>query len=454
MVLAFREIGRGLTALETFAQCLNMPNCITQAPYDSIKKSLLRSYTEVSHASQAKAAKETKEELGLLGIDDVVDCSVSVDGTWQKRGYSSLNGVVTLMSNANGKCLDTQALSKSCRVCKYWERRKDETQGLTNQHACSINHKESAGAMEVSGAITMFKRSVACHNLRYTGYIGDGDTKAHQSVVDSKPYGDDTKIDKLECIGHVQKRMGTRLRNLVKDMRGQKLSDGKPLSGRNRLTKKTINMMQNYYGMAIRQNVSCLYSMKKSVMAILFHCSESSDEEDRHKFCPRTEISWCKYQSDKITGKNTYKAHNCIPKAVKEVLIKIFKDLSSDVLLSKCLHGQTQNINECLHSLIWQRCPKEVHTSRMTMEIAAASAVVQYNEGATRINCVMKRLGIVPGKFMTKAGKIRDKKRLNNSLRKSSETGKKRRKQLRSARKGYEDKEKEQEGDIYLSGAY
>ena len=142
------------------------------------------------------------------------------------------------------------------------------------------------------------------------------------------------------------------------------------------------------------------------------------------------------------------------PQAVKEVLIKIFKDLSSDVLLSKCLHGQTQNINECLHSLIWQRCPKEVHTSRMTMEIAAASAVVQYNEGATGINCAMKRLGIVPGKFMTKAGKIRDKKRLNNSLRKSSETGKKRRKQLRSARKDYEDKEKEQEGDIYLSGAY
>ena len=55
---------------------------------------------------------------------------------------------------------------------------------------------------------------------------------------------------------------------------------------------------------------------------------------------------------------------------------------------------------------------------------------------------------------MTKAGKLRDKKRLNNSLRKSSETGKKRRKQLRSARKGYEDKEKEQDGEIYLYFAY
>ena len=99
MVLAFREIGKGRTALETFSQCLNMPNCITQRPYDSIKKSLLRSFTEVCQASQAKAAQETKKEIGSFGIDDVVDCNVSVDGTWQKRGYSSLNGVVTLMSN-------------------------------------------------------------------------------------------------------------------------------------------------------------------------------------------------------------------------------------------------------------------------------------------------------------------------------------------------------------------
>ena len=99
-----------------------------------------------------------------------------------------------------------------------------------------------------------------------------------------------------------------------------------------------------------------------SVLAILFHCTESSDEKDGHKFCPRAEVSWCKYQADKITGRKTYKAHNCIPKAVKEVLIKIFKDLISDVLLSKCLHGQ--NINEFLLTLIWHRCPKEVHTSR------------------------------------------------------------------------------------------
>ena len=72
--------------------------------------------------------------------------------------------------------------------------------------------------MEVAGAINMFKRSLPYLNLQYVGYIGDGDTKAHQSVVESAPY-DNCPIEKLKCVGHVQKRMGTRLRSLVAQKR-------------------------------------------------------------------------------------------------------------------------------------------------------------------------------------------------------------------------------------------
>ena len=72
--------------------------------------------------------------------------------------------------------------------------------------------------MEVGGAIEMFSRSVEYLKLRYTGYIGD--SKGHLRVVAAAPYGD-TPIQKLECVGHVQKRMGTRLRNLVQEMRGK-----------------------------------------------------------------------------------------------------------------------------------------------------------------------------------------------------------------------------------------
>ena len=82
-------------------------------------------------------------------------------------------------------------------------------------------------------------------------------------------------------------------------MKGKKLSDKKGISGKGRLTDKVINTLQNYYGMSIRQNKGNLYRMKKAVAAILYHCSQNDNTEDRHKYCPRTSkhganISWIK----------------------------------------------------------------------------------------------------------------------------------------------------------------
>ena len=107
--------------------------------------------------------------------------------------------------------------------------------------------------------------------------------------------------------------------------------------------------MQNYYGLPIRQNGDNLYVMKKSVGAILYHLTENNDNEERHKFCPRTVDSWCKYQSDKLTGKETYKIKVNLPTAIKTLILPIFQDLSKDELLCKCLHGKTQNANEALN---------------------------------------------------------------------------------------------------------
>ena len=86
------------------------------------------------------------------------------------------------------------------------------------------------------GALKMFKRSEGKYDLRYTTFIGDGDSSSYSTVVAAKPYGDDVVINKGECIGHVQKRVGTRLRNLKKIYK-EVLSDGKKLGGAGRLTE-------------------------------------------------------------------------------------------------------------------------------------------------------------------------------------------------------------------------
>ena len=43
----------------------------------------------------------------------------------------------------------------------------------------------------------------------------------------------------------------------------------------------------------------------------------------------------CKFQADKIAGKKTYNQMISLPKAIKEVITPIFKDLSSDSFLER-----------------------------------------------------------------------------------------------------------------------
>ena len=264
-----------------------------------------------------------------------------------------------------GKVIDFQVLTKNCKSCQIWESKKnsEKYQDWKQNHQCPINHTKPAGAMEAAGAINIFKQSVGEYKLRYTTYIGDGDTESFGKVMEAKPYGDILPT-KLECVGLVQKRLGTRLRQLRKDFKGKKLDDGKGLAGRGRLTDKCINTLQNYYGMAIRQNTDNLYAMKKSIGAVLFHCSDISNENIRHQFCPRTGKGWCKWQNDEINKTQTFKKKINLPKAIKTLIEPIFRDLSSDDLLTKCLHGQTQNCNEAFNGVLWSKCPKQVYVGK------------------------------------------------------------------------------------------
>ena len=204
MVVALREIGKGHLSMLTFSQAMNMPPPMAVNSYKNINKLLLDSYKTVSQESQKLAAKETREALGCID-ESPAECQVSVDATWQKRGFSSLNGVVTIMSKDSSKCIDAVVMSKSCKGCLHWNDKKGtpEYEKWKLQHACKINHKGSSGAMECAGAIEAFRRSIPFLNLKYTGYLGDGDTKSYQQVVDTAPYGN-TTIRKLECVGHVQ----------------------------------------------------------------------------------------------------------------------------------------------------------------------------------------------------------------------------------------------------------
>ena len=83
----------------------------------------------------------------------------------------------------------------------------------------------------------------------------------------------DIPIEKLECCGHVQKRMGKRLLDKVSKCRGKVYTVDKRkikgIGGAVKLTKAAIKRIQVHYGGAIRKNVNDLEKMKKSYLGHL-----------------------------------------------------------------------------------------------------------------------------------------------------------------------------------------
>ncbi|GFU91227.1 uncharacterized protein TNCV_4925571 [Trichonephila clavipes] len=284
----------------------------------------------------AEAVREAVDEN-----DGKRDLAVAVDGSWQKRGFSSKNGLVTVTSVDTGKVIDVEVF----------------------QNIVFVRTKPS---------IFKIVREI------FEGYSGDGDSKAFTSIVENKVYGDHCSVEKLECIGHVMKRMGTRLRCLKTKMRGQKLSDGKPLCGRNRLTEAEIDRLQAYYGLAIRRNLSSVKDMQQAIWAIFLH-KLSTHEKPQHGFCPSDSDTW---------------------------------DLANPELLKKCLHGGTQNPNESVNNVIWSRVPKKTFVQLEVLSLGTYDAVSSFNMGNVSKLEILRKTCIEPGDYTVQAMECLDKQRL------------------------------------------
>lgn len=148
----------------------------------------------------------------MVENDGNKDVTAIFDGSLQRRGHQTLNGVVPAFAANTRKVVDVRVMSKFCRCKKR----------LKNGHdfyRCESNFNGSSGKMEVAGVFDMFCQSDFTRNLGYKYYLGDGDSAAYPTVLKEKPYGPECQVEKLECIARVNKRMGMRLRKLKETIR-------------------------------------------------------------------------------------------------------------------------------------------------------------------------------------------------------------------------------------------
>ena len=338
-------------------------------------------------------------------------------------------------------------------LCKLGETTRDNKyENFISEHDCLVNHSGSTGSMEAIGVVECFQSSAKDCKLRYTQLIGDGDSKTYPSILAADPYPGIT-VEKLECIGHIQKRIGSRFRNL-RTKHKEALSDGKRISGRGCLTEKLINTLQNLYGIALRQNVNkTVHEMKVAIGAVLYHSTEFKETENCHLYCPRGTDTWCKYWKDKLNNEKQFVEKPGMPIAVYDIIKPIFLDLSNDTLLRKCIHGKTQNANEALNNLIWTKCPKNVYVEREVLEMGVSSAVINFNNGACGILNVFHGANMEPGYFTKMFCMKKDREGITTMNMKSSDELKTRRKKLRAIRKKYIDVNKEKKSVFYEAGA-
>lgn len=456
ITLLTHELGMSYASLEKMANVLGLP-LMHKKTFQSHDKRV--SATEVEHGEEAlkkavaavrQAYADTDSELAERMERDpstIVDISCSFDGTWQKRGFTSMYGVGICIDVLTGLVVDFIVLSLYCHTCTMNKANKSEAEfdAWLTQHQtegkCSINHDGSSKKMEQVAAEKMWARSIE-KGLRYKKMLSDGDSNAFRAVSNLNLY----PVEKLECVNHAHKRMGTALRKLAK----QERLGG---NGYGRLTIAKCNNLQNYYRGAILDNLENVEKMKVAIWATFFHCI-STDNEPHHTNC---NPSWCFYQKAVTNGEEPpshqdHRSSTFLAKEVAESITPVYRRMSDEQLLRRLCHGGTQNQNESLNSQIWLRCPKTTFMGKRRVDAAVARAVSAFNEGNLQLTEVMAKLWLDPViSTLERLGKA-DEERAIRADAAATENARRRRLQRTKERRDKCHQLAQKEGTVYEAG--
>lgn len=465
-IFVMRSLGIGQAGCNKFCGLMDLTcNFLSKPSYLEAMQKICDSVKTTAAQFLYFAAQEEKRATFKNTQSD--NLTVSGDGTWMKQGFSSLFGVTSMIGYWTGKVIDIFVSSLYCNLCKLWQNKLNtcEFESWHEEHVenneCQANHTGPSGNMETAALIEMFSRSEELYEAKIENYIGDGDTKSYGNLVKAKPYGENFTINKKECVGHVQKRMGARLRDIVnKTVEEKEVKTGKNagkkrrskmLGGKGKLTAKVIDNLSRYYGLAIRNNCDSVEKMKTAIWATYYH-QQSTDENPQHDKCPAGADSWCGYQKALAEGKPFKHEYTPLPEDVLNAIKPIYEDLSKDELLERCLGGFTQNTNESLNQLIWRIAPKKLSGSTSIVQLAALVAACTFNEGTGALLQFMYDMGISIGPSAHEYARRVDQTRIERSDQKCHQQTKEGRIARRLAKKDAEDNEKASGNILYGAG--
>ena len=102
---------------------MNMPPPVACKSYNSHVECRFEATKRKCQESMHRARQLVKKlelESGQDLEDGIINTAVSYDGTWHKRGFSSLYGATFVITEQTSQVLDYDVMSKTCSTCRLW----------------------------------------------------------------------------------------------------------------------------------------------------------------------------------------------------------------------------------------------------------------------------------------------------------------------------------------------
>lgn len=114
-----RLLDQGFAGCKKFCGLMDMGNFFEgHSTYDVFIQNIRSCVNIVTEKYLSFAVREEKEMTSKeTNVQNASDLNVSGDGTWKKRGFSSLYGVTSLIGYYTGKVLDLFVKSGYCKKC-------------------------------------------------------------------------------------------------------------------------------------------------------------------------------------------------------------------------------------------------------------------------------------------------------------------------------------------------
>jgi hypothetical protein len=166
VVEAFLCIGKGHAAMEAFSMILGVP-VMDRKTFDKYLQQLAEEGKKMKENVLQAARIKVRQERADPSDSSIIDIGVSYDGSWQKRGHTSLYAIGCVIDIITGLVIDFEVISKYCHDCVktaadlgknspeyacWFETHRDSGR-------CEKNFEGSSGSMEVYAAEVMWRRS-------------------------------------------------------------------------------------------------------------------------------------------------------------------------------------------------------------------------------------------------------------------------------------------------------